>query len=70
MADQYVKVDQWQPIETAPTDGTAVLTYAPGKYGLIPLFSVARYHPDAGWCVDELRDVTHWMPLPDPPEVK
>jgi len=23
----------------------------------------ASYHPDAGWCVDELRQATHWMPV-------
>lgn len=66
----------WQPIDTAPKD-TAVLTWRGAG-----LFSVAERidHPaDAGkknqreiWCcVDgcELINVTHWTPLPAPPEV-
>ena len=66
----------WQPIETAPTDGSPVLVYAqdpheppPGVTGKLPSFmTVASHHPDAGWCVCELRVVTHWMPLPEPPD--
>jgi hypothetical protein len=52
---------QWQPIETAPKDGTEVL----------------MYHPELGCAVwpstennglGTTKDVTHWMPLPEPPE--
>lgn len=67
----------WQPIETAPTDGTKVLIYAqdpcpplqPGDpWKLLPPFmAVVAYHPDGGWTVCELRIATHWMPLPEPP---
>lgn len=65
----------WQPIETAPTDGTMVLVYAvvlePKKWGikLDPIICAAAYHEDAGFCVCEIRDATHWMPLPEPPEL-
>jgi len=64
----------WQPIETAPKDDTPVLTYR--KAGLV---AVAVYVPKAGtwdrawaggWmCVDGagLLHVTHWLPLPPPP---
>lgn len=69
--------DQWQPIETAPKDGTRVL--------------VARYMPPYGWILGHanwrvvrevsgwvshglgafgelgLADPTHWRPLPAPP---
>ena len=64
----------WQPIETAPRDGTQVLVYArvlhPEKWGIYldPKICAASYHPDAGWCVCEVRDATHWRPLPAPPE--
>ncbi len=58
---------EWQPIATAPTDGTPVKVYA-APYEDLPGFqAVAAYHPDGGWCVCELRTVTHWQPLgPDP----
>lgn len=57
---------RWQPIETAPSD-QSVLVYAAPRDGLNGFICVARHHSDAGWCVDELRDGTHWRPLPAPP---
>jgi hypothetical protein len=78
-ADQHVKIlreqialaappaDAWQPIETAPKDGTVVLVYASDYQDLPGFISTIAYHDDAGWCVDELRPVTHWMRLPSPP---
>ena len=58
----------WQPIETAPMDGTRIVTYSPSYEGLAELFCVAAYHPDAGWCVDELRHPTHWQPIIESPQ--
>jgi hypothetical protein len=58
---------EWQPIETAPRDGTIFLVWAPGAHGLSPMFSLCAWHEDAGFCIDELRHASHWMPLPDPP---
>jgi len=69
----HVIEQDWQPIATAPKDGTEVLVYArvlhPEKWGvhLEPMVCAASYHPDAGWCVCEIRDATHWRPLPAPP---
>lgn len=78
-------MSSWQPIETAPTDGTPVLgwnaeygaretrsvTYTPGSPG----FEAGR--TDRWWRWSEPKnswlmawDPTHWMPLPPPPEVK
>jgi hypothetical protein len=51
----------------APRDGTWVLVYASPREGLPGFVCPAAYHQDAGWCVDELRHATHWMPLPPPP---
>ena len=53
----------WQPIETAPTDGTVILVYAPAKDGLPHMFSFCAYHKDAGFCIDEIREPSHWLPL-------
>ena len=58
---------EWQPIETAPKDRSLFLVWAPGRDGLGPMFSLCAWHPDAGFCIDELREPTHWMPLPPSP---
>ncbi len=62
-------MSEWQPIETAPRDGTEILTYRS-----VGLMAVATWLDpwDAGsdWTVTDgaqLIGVTHWMPLPDPP---
>ena len=63
----------WQPIETAPTgdagtrDRPYVLVYASPAHGLDGFMCVARWDYEGGWCVDELRTATHWMPLPEAP---
>ncbi len=58
----------WQPIETAPKDGTYVLVYEPYQDPTIGWFS----QRGAGWCmfddnVDMQCKPTHWMPLPEKP---
>ncbi len=64
----------WQPIATAPTgdagtrDRPYVLVYASPAHGLDGFMCVARWDYDGGWCVDELRTATHWMPLPEAPQ--
>lgn len=60
---------KWQPIETAPRDGTPILGYADGKmatvkwndYDFWDLFVCGSWAEDGEW------NPTHWMPLPDPP---
>lgn len=70
----------WQPIETAPKDGTCVLVWPPTFAGVV---SCARWNedrfakkPHPYWSrVDDLGKVylsrgnppTHWMPLPKGP---
>lgn len=71
----------WQPIETAPKDGTYVLVY-PGAYTKIPM-SIARWdddryasRPRPYWRRLECKDITtsrinhptHWAPMPEPPQ--
>ena len=59
---------KWQPIDTAPKDKTLFLVWCPEYRGLSSMFSLCAWHDDAGFCVDELRTPTHWMPLPEPPK--
>ena len=54
----------WRPIAEAPTDGTVVLVYAPSYEDLPSMITTAAYSEYAGWCVDELRTVTHFRALP------
>lgn len=64
----------WQPIETAPRDGTPILLVCKEDGDVIE----AHYTPDEGgdpcWYLDGMayptRLFTHWRPLPKPPEVK
>lgn len=44
--------------------------YAPSIYGLPEMYTTAQYHCDAGWCIDELRIVTHWRPLKNAGEMQ
>jgi len=63
---------EWMPIETAPRDGRIILVSFPDPSRLHGQFV-------AYWCdeCDEwkfhvagvVRGATHWMPLPQPPQV-
>jgi hypothetical protein len=63
----------WQPIETAPKDGTPILVaIAGGEY-----HSRQVYYEAGKWVVAKTRngtiialdkEPTHWMPTPEPPE--
>lgn len=67
---------QWQPIETAPKDGTIVLVFSPTDGTHSATFEV--YWSKKCWNVAwndcgrdgdvEIYNVTHWMPLPPAPE--
>ena len=65
---------EWQPIKTAPKDGTLFLAWE-AHY---PYANVARWFQGrVYWLAEELQlaytgswsghPPTHWMPLPDPP---
>lgn len=53
-------MNEWLPIKQAPTDGTEVEVKTDEREGLSSIICRCAYHPDAGWCVDELRSVTHF----------
>lgn len=68
---------EWRPIETAPRDGTVVLTYgslhndnAPYGVGETPTVKISQFSPEHGaWCCDAWgsHDPVWWKPLPLPP---
>ena len=61
-------MSDWRPIATAPKDGTVILSWD-GNVRMCVAWSTR----DKCWFVydddnrDDWNDVTHWMPLPDPP---
>ena len=68
--------DGWQPIETAPKDGTMVLLYGEPYNSAGEKIYVGQWDKDS-FCFwfdccsygPECK-ATHWMPLPPPPEVE
>ena len=64
---------EWQPIETAPRDGTRVLGYGPDLGYTTPNICAVIYDTHSkGWYADQwdcagIIKPTHWMPLPEPP---
>ena len=65
---------EWQPIETAPRDGTRVLLFGRGPYDDIEAFtgefSFDRWLAapnEASEYMPESCSPTHWIPLPEPP---
>ena len=73
-------MNNWQPIETAPKDGTDIVLalWEFGKPNTKRTFAIGGFDESRDcWSqsigsgfVDELYQPTHWMPLPDPPEDK
>ena len=68
---------QWQPIETAPKDGSYIILYRPsndgrhkdavreGKFHRYGMAETWRVRSGGVWDIDA---PTHWQPLPEPPE--
>jgi hypothetical protein len=62
----------WQPIETAPRDDIEILVWQPGDGAFVAFWYARgkRYqwttHNMGG---DEILEATHWMPLPQPPDM-
>ena len=80
-AAPVAQAEQWQPIETAPKDGSTIMLWE--RYESEPFFgfwwegrdrwraSTTHYDTDGNACViDRIYSdgVTHWMPLPQPPK--
>lgn len=71
---------EWQPIETAPRDGTEILIYLGSPWAAVE--KAQWYEPWRNWQKENIdwsenpkeqfgigsAIPTHWMPLPAPPE--
>lgn len=60
---------EWQPIATAPKDGTRILLYRPNCVESMAVCWRAKdWHE--WWIVfgPSFHGATHWMPLPTPPD--
>lgn len=68
----------WQPIKTAPMDGTKLWAYNPDNDGTSACYSCFYdrpcLYPDGAFIAASVGDTdyfaepTHWMPLPEPPK--
>lgn len=68
LRDQVANLTQWQPIETAPKDGTEILVCNHATLD-IWFYHVASWMDGLEWWNGDARvNPTHWMPLPQPPE--
>jgi hypothetical protein len=76
IGDAYRKPEGWQPIETAPKDGTRVLVFDQYWGVLMSYWQLqatavnppGREHDRWDWYAAP--GATHWMPLPAPPEAQ
>lgn len=67
-AEELESAQQWQPIETAPKDGTEIDVWNASAECRV----VNASWSDGMWIADDAPssdedDVTHWMPLPKAP---
>lgn len=62
-------MSKWQPIETAPKDGTNILVYSESIGRMIAWYKFNNY-PFGDWfnLRFDIISPTHWMPLPEPPK--
>jgi len=60
--------DGWQPIESAPKDGTKVIICSSEYSPIVAAFKGSQWEKRAGSFVAHLP--THWMPLPAAPQQK
>lgn len=64
------RAPQWQPVETAPKDGTLVLLWWPywRQRAVIGYYATLADRWQSSEVLYDAEPPTHWMPLPLPPE--
>jgi hypothetical protein len=60
--------NKWQPIETAPKDGTEILCFVESKTKND--VRIASFFGDDWVCNEWVIEPTHWLPVPNPPIMK
>jgi len=64
---------EWQSIETAPKDGTSILVAVYEENGTYWGEDIVAWNAAIGWDSAGYdwsdNQITHWMPLPTPPNV-
>lgn len=68
-------MSQWQPIETAPKDGSYFIASDGYKVCVAQVFNkevcwIGDYCICQGWPTPPFTKITHWMPLPNKPKAK
>ena len=66
-AEAQLEKSQWQPIETAPKDGSLFLGVMDDGWQFVALWDRGNKR----FITDDARNFaypTHWMPLPEPPQ--
>jgi hypothetical protein len=65
-------MSDWQPIETAPKDGTRILVWDSYDDETVVFWSSSvkdwRLNVAGSYAEDDCHTFTHWMPLPEPPK--
>lgn len=55
------KYNTWEPIESAPKDGTLVWLLVARDRELPEFIILDKWDSIGGWCVDLVQNATHWM---------
>jgi hypothetical protein len=62
-------MSEWQPIETAPRDGTKILVSRKPEPGFERhIVGIDMFKEGTWWLSRKCMQPSHWMPLPAPPE--
>lgn len=56
-------INPGRDMRDAPRD-RRIRVWAPEYQGLPAIFAICQWHPDAGFCIDELREPVMWWDLP------
>jgi hypothetical protein len=67
-------MSDWQPIDSAPKDGTEILGHNDGVYAIVSwqthrtMTGIYGNWADRAGYLESYERPTHWQPLPEPPK--